>query len=972
MTDETADTTALLREALAHHQAGRLEVAENLYRAALAIDAGTGDAYSYLGLIEIARGRNDAAIINLRLALERAPERHANWLSQVETLLEPSRHEEARLAMDRARSHDSNSAAVRPRSPRTSSPAERDALVALFGRGRLNEAQASARRLATRYPDDAFGWKVLGIVLLECGQARDAQVQLERALDLDPKDAAVLNSLGNAFKILGRLDDALDHYTRALRISPRFAEAHNNRGGTLLSLGHLEEALTSLRDAIALKADFAEAHHNLGQVLAEQGRFDEAVASYRQAGLLNPDLAGLQHSLGLAFYRLGRLDEALASLSLAARSEPDQAGVLSDQGNILRELGRFEEARDSYRRALAIDPANALAHTNLGNLLRELGHLDEALEHHAAALRIAPDYAEGYCNAGLVLQDLGRLEEARAHYSQALSINPNLAQAHGNLGNYWQELKRCHEALECYRRALAIEPRFAEAHNNMGLVLLEQGNFDEARERFEQALSIRPDYVDAYLNLGTCHGRVGRYDKALDCFDRALRISPDLATLKPGLVKVHNAFLFILNYHPDKSAEEIYAAYRAFDHAFGEPHRVGWRAHANVRDSRRRLRIGYVSPDFRAHSARGFLEPLLANHDRNEIEVTAYAELTQEDEVTARYRGYVDRWVATRGVSDDVLAERIRADGIDILVDLAGHTANNRLGVFVRRPAPVSVSWMVGYGYTTGLSAIDYFLADEAMVPPGSEGLFAEQPWRLPVPALVYRPAERMGDAGALPARDFGNLSFVTLSRAVRINHRTVRVWSALLQRLPGARLAIDSKDFETKRAQSDMCKRFAAHGIAPERLLIGCHSPPWDLLRHMDIGLDCFPHNSGTTLIESLYMGVPFVTLAGRPSVGRIGSTMLAGAGLGEWIAHSEDEYIEKAVALASDLDRLAALRAGLRTRLEAGPWRDEAGFARRVEAAYREMWRRWCAGVGANSCAPTRPIAFDSGEAIRPDKGA
>ncbi|EXJ10786.1 TPR domain protein, putative component of TonB system [Imhoffiella purpurea] len=313
----------------------------------------------------------------------------------------------------------------------------------------------------------------------------------------------------------------------------------------------------------------------------------------------------------------------------------------------------------------------------------------------------------------------------------------------------------------------------------------------------------------------------------------------------------------------------------------------------------------------------------------------------------------MDRWVGTRGLSDAELAERIRADGIDILVDLAGHTAGNRLGVFARRPAPVSVSWM-GYGYTTGLSAIDYFLTDGVMTPAGSEGLFAERPWRLDVPSLVYRPEPGMGPVGSLPARVWGGITFGTLTRSVRINHRTIRVWSEILDRVGGSRLVIDSKDFAPDSMRAALQARFAEHGIGPERLAIGYHSPPWDLLRCIDIGLDCFPHNSGTTLIETLYMGVPFITLAERPSVGRIGSLMLEGAGHGEWIAGSEAEYVAKAVALAGDLASLSEIRAGLRGELESGPWRDEAGFARRVERAYREMWRCWCDGEGRHRGEP------------------
>jgi len=433
-------------------------------------------------------------------------------------------------------------------------------------------------------------------------------------------------------------------------------------------------------------------------------------------------------------------------------------------------------------------------------------------------------------------------------------------------------------------------------------------------------------------------------------------------------------------------------------------HREKWRPHSNSRETRRRLKVGYVSPDFRRHSCRHFLEPLLCHHDKNAIEVYAYAELVLEDEVTSRYKGYTDHWVPTVGMSDDALSERIRADGIDILVDLAGHTDNNRLAVFARKPAPVSLSWL-GFGYTTGLSAVDYLLTDATSAPAGSEGLFSETPWRLDTPGFAYRPADGMGTVSALPALTHvhvlseGNypdwvvpdemlckaqiadshasnsqpgsvparnnqtgqipprkpyITFGALTRAVRINPRVIRVWSELLKRVEGARLVIDSRDFKSAAMQDALAEKFAVHGIARERLEIGFHSPPWDVLRGMDIGLDCFPHNSGTTLIESLYMGVPFVTLAGRPSVGRLGSAILEGVGHPALIAHTEDEYVETAAALASNLEKLAALRAGLRQEMERGPLMDEAGFARKVEKAYREMFEKW-AGEHRPDVRPT-----------------
>lgn len=338
-----------------------------------------------------------------------------------------------------------------------------------------------------------------------------------------------------------------------------------------------------------------------------------------------------------------------------------------------------------------------------------------------------------------------------------------------------------------------------------------------------------------------------------------------------------------------------------------------------------------------------FVEPLLANHDKTQVEIFAYAELHKEDEASVRYKNHSDHWIATKGMSDEALATRIREDGIDILVDLAGHTAGNRLLTFARKPAPVSLSWL-GYGYTTGVSAIDYYLTDEVSAPANSDELFTEKPLRIATPALSYRPTPGMGKISKLPALKRGYVTFGTLTRSARVNHHTIRVWSTLLKAVPMAHLMINHLDFADPSMQQFIKEKFVQHGIASERLEIGYQTPPWDLLRKIDIGLDCFPHNSGTTLFETLYMGIPYITLAGRPSVGRLGSSILQGLGHPEWIAENEEEYIAKGVALGNDLNHLSEIRATLRDQMENSPLRDERGFALKVEDAYRKIWKIWC----------------------------
>ena len=730
----------------------------------------------------------------------------------------------------------------------------------------------------------------------------DAELLYMKILERDPSHVATLQLMGMVAVQTGRNDIAESFLRKAIGLKDSDPTIHVILAGMLLGQDKLEQAMAHCMRALALKPDFAEAYLKLGDIFLRLGKLPESESSWRQVLALKQDSAEAYGKLAVIFDAQGRRQEAEAFCRQALDLDPNNAETCNNLAGIIYKQERFSEAEAFCCQALKLKPDYAEAHNNLGSALEELGQLEDAMASYRRALEYKPDFAEAHNNLGNVLNGLGRFNDAVASYRRALEIRPDYAEANNNLGATLEDLGRTDKAEASHRRALEYKPDFAEAHNNLGNVLSDQGRFAEAEASHRRALEIKPDYAEAQSNL-----------------------------------------LFCLNYHPDLSAEEIYRAYQEYDVSFGIPLRSTWRTHTNDKTPNRRLRVGYVSPDFRYHSCRSFLEPLLAHHDKTRVEVYAYAEMKKADDVTARYQGYAEHWIPTKGVSDEALAERIRNDGIDILVDLAGHTAGNRLSVFACKPAPVSLSWL-GYGYTTGLSAIDYYLTDAASVPAGSEGLFAEQPWRIVTPAHSYRPTAGMGEVSDLPAHRRGYITFGTLTRSVRINHHTIRVWSELLKRVDGSRLVIDSLNFKDPAMQARLAARFAAHGIVRERLELGYHSPPWDVLAGIDIGLDCFPHNSGTTLFESLYLGVPFITLAGRPSVGRLGSSILRGIGHPEWIAGSEGEYVDRAAELATDLGRLAVQRAALRTEMERSPLLDEAGFARKVEDAYRQMWQRWC----------------------------
>ncbi|KNY10442.1 hypothetical protein AKG08_12090 [Achromobacter piechaudii] len=619
--------------------------------------------------------------------------------------------------------------------------------------------------------------------------------------------------------------------------------------------------------------------------------------------------SGLKASAGMAPF-CGLYASALARISLEAGilssndSDAKLAPALLAQANKMQDLIRqnaYQQAEPIARKLANIAPGFADAWEVLTACLFNTNQLDQALLAALKMVQAAPADFRSYVLLGISLARLDRSSEAINVCRRSVELAPRNAHTYSGLGDALNVERRYAEARSAYEQALQWDPKHRKSLLNLCKVLIDGGDIVAAEQAAQVAVNAYPDAGSAHSNL-----------------------------------------LFAINYSPDKSASDVYLAYQNSNRLLFAPLRSKWRPHANSRQANRRLKIGYVSPDFKKHSGNNFVEPLFAHHDRQAFDITAYAELASEDEVTARFKGYFDHWVPTSRLTDADLAEKIRADGIDILIDLAGHTQGNRLAVFARKPAPVSITWM-GYGYTTGLSAIDYIVLDGAMAPAGSEALFSEKILRLST-ACAYRPGTSMGEVSELPALTNEGITFGTLSRAIRINHRTIRTWAAILRRLPNSRLVINSGSYRDAAMCDGLAARFEALGVSRNRLSIGFNSPPWDLLRGIDIGLDCFPHNSGTTLMEFIHMGVPYITLADRPSVGRLGSSILKSVGHADLICADEAEYIEKAVALASDVPALAKLRKRLRQDLQNSVLMDEAGFAREFETEIKKIFVQWC----------------------------
>jgi protein O-GlcNAc transferase len=526
-------------------------------------------------------------------------------------------------------------------------------------------------------------------------------------------------------------------------------------------------------------------------------------------------------------------------------------------------------------------------------------------------------------------------------------------------------------AFQLAKAVLRVAPATGAALRLAGLAAMRKGVWPVALRYFDLALAAAPEDAEIARLRDACREKAGDLAAptvkpeaapppirlvnlllAQEKLPQAEKLLRQMLVLQPEDSSAHSSLLFCTNYRMDLGPEQIHAEYRRWDEMHGRPRLPQPLVHDNKPEPGRRLKLGYVSPDFRRHAVALFFEPLLATHDRTAFEIYLYSEVQKPDHITERLKGQADHWRSTVGLNDAAVAAMIRADGIDVLVDLAGHTGGNRLLAFARKPAPVQFSYLIGAGCTTGLSAIDGFFADDAMAPPGSEHLFSERVIRLGRVPLAYRPPEGMAEIGTLPALRNGHVTFGHFGRTVRLNESVVATWAALLQAVPKARLMLNAKTFLDDGIRQDFSQRFAAHGIAPERLsLVYTHpqTATWAAYNEIDIALDPFPHNAGTTTIEALWMGAPVVSMAARPPLGRFGASILGALGMGDWVAEDATGYLAIASRWANDLEALAAIRAGLRPRFAASPLRDATGLVRAMEAGYRQLWREWCASAGA-----------------------
>lgn len=809
-----------------------------------------------------------------------------------------------------------------------------------LGRGQRPLASAPLAALAKDAPQkDAATGDVdpakLGVSLLQSGKLAAAADAFRNAVALAPESAVNRVNLAYALQELGSAVGAVPQLRQAILLDPASFDAHYMLGGSLEQLGEHANAAQHLRQATALDPAFEPARAALCRALVASGDLAQARAAIQDAIAFNPRNADFHHYLGNVCLSESCAEAAIASYARALELQPNYAQVHGNLGLALHAQQQYDAAAASFERALAIDASLIDMHVKLAQTRKAQDRLEDAARSLQRALDARPDDAETLNQLGTVLHAQGQLDRSALCYRKAIELKPDQPGAYGNLGLALYEQDKVGEAVLMYRRGLAVRP-LATTHDNLGIALQKQGAVDEAIEQYRCALALDPDNLNTRCNLGAALADDGGPRPAMAAYR-------DILAIKPDHLVAHSNLLFSMSYDSESTVDDYLAEARRFDAKLASASALRTR----VADGAvpRPMRVGFVSGDLRNHPVGYFFQGLIKHLDPARFKLYAYSTSPTEDELTARLRSQFAAWHLIKGRSEASSAQQIADDRIDILIDLAGHSGLNALPLFALRAAPLQATWL-GYFASTGVSAIDYILADSHCAPIGSEAQFTEKVWRLPDTRLCYAPpaSNEAPQVAPAPAARHGHVTFGSFQRLPKLNDAVLSLWGQVLASVPNSKLFIQSPQMARARFVQDILRRLAEVGVAPERVSV---RPPSGRAQYLsayadvDIVLDTFPYTGGTTTCEALWMGVPTLTLAGDSMLARQGVGMMTCAGLADWVAQTPAEYVRKAAEFAADIPALLRLRAGLRDQVRASPLFDTGLFAQSFEASLVGMWQ-------------------------------
>lgn len=680
----------------------------------------------------------------------------------------------------------------------------------------------------------------------------------------------------------------------------------------------------------------AVALHQAGELVQAEQQYQHILKQY-------PNDSGILHLLGVLAAQKQDYAKAVDLIQQAIAINPQDANFYLNLGHTYKANRQFEQAIAAYQQVIRLQPHNINTHYELAKLYQQQMQTQHAIVCYKRVLALQPQFFEACSQLAVMLQQQGIYQEALHYFQQAAKLQPQNINALSNLAAALAQQGQYESAIDYYQKALALDSNNAMLHYNLGIAFSRKKQLSLALEEFQIAFDLKPHHVDCCYNLAKTCLQLGQVEVAIEYYHKTL-------SLQPHHYDAHNSFLLAMHYLRDDNAMDIVAQAKLFNQEFCSPFKPPEYKH--LPDPNKRLKIGYVSADFRRHSVTSFIESVLAHHDHSQFEVYCYYNNHHEDEDTQRLKHYADHWLNCANLSDDALATQIQTDTIDILIDLSGHTAGNRLQVFARKPAPIQMSYL-GYPDTTGVTAIDYRIVDNYV----ENALLNSTETRLTMPNsyFCYTPPALTPLVNELPALKNHYLTFGSFNNFSKLTPELLELWAELLKQGPSAKLLLKNASLHDEQLQTQLKVRFQALGIESERLILAGHMETTDehlnMYHHVDIGLDTFPYNGATTTCEALWMGVPVVTWAGQSHVSRVGLSLLTTMGLTQFVTDSPDAYLARCLKLSQDLQVLANLRSMLRHKMQASPLMKGALFTQHLEQHYKISWQKWCNLEGLNN---------------------
>ena len=841
-----------------------------------------------------------------------------------------------------------------------------DEAIGYHNEGQIDKAISIYSKILDTNPQHSDSLHLLGVANHQLGESEKAVDLIRHAISLNPDDAGYFSNLGSALKAIGRLVESIEAYQAAIDLDKLFLPAYYNVGEVYCLMDRVDDGEAAYRKALELNQNLPDIWTNLGICLLNQDKEQESEECFIKALQLMPTFPTALYSFARLRDRQERLDEANTLYAQALSMGFDNAACLRGLAMIAQRQSLPELAIDYLNQLIESGLADADVYNNLSLAFKATGELEKAREALEKALEIDDEHVESLCNLSSTLNEEGLFAEALPLAQKAAELDENCDIAYNNAGSTYRGMAKLDEATEAYNQALRINPEQPEYYNNLALVLEFQCRFDEMVEAYEAAIDLKPDYavgkanfaaallkqghlsrakelIDSisekdevsssiWVSLGRYYYELGHFAKSLEAYQKALEIDPKemvalfgMAATQIARDDVEDDFLFELH---REAASRIEEGIEPF-------------SHARTERSSTRIKLGFVSPDFKTHSVAFFLEPLIENLDRNRFEIHCYSSVPNPDETTRRFQSLADVWHGISDTSGKNLANDINQDGIDVLFDLAGYTAGSQLAAFVYKPAPIQVSYL-GYAHSTGLSSMDYRIVD-AITDPEGKTINSERLAEMPDCFLCYRPVDEAPELGPLPALENGSITFGCFNNIAKFTRLSARLFAGAMKVVPDSRILLKSHQADDPAVRERVTTLFRNNGIDESRVEFMPRLPDvrehLSLYNRVDIALDTSPYNGTTTTCEAFWMGVPVVALAGSRHASRVGASLNSVVGLHELTAEGEEDFIKKAAMLSEDLEKLSEIRQELRQRVIDSPLRDEIRFARNMESAILSM---------------------------------